>query len=83
MAQLHYISSVQYLMREGWSSLLVLMCTWRELSPGLGQLVERVRPAAEKVLLSYSLKHQLTSEGVGQLLTDIHSLSSSPTPSAG
>jgi hypothetical protein len=44
---------------------------------GLEALVGRVRKAAETVLLSYSLKHQLTAEGVGQLLNDIHSLSSS------
>jgi hypothetical protein len=53
------------------------------LGEGLAGLVGRVRPAAERVLVSYSLKHQLTSEGVGQLLADIRSLSSSPGPSAG
>ncbi|CAI8030037.1 Peroxisomal biogenesis factor 3 [Geodia barretti] len=47
---------------------------------GLEALVGRVRKAAETVLLSYSLKHQLTAEGVGQLLSDIHSLSSSHRP---
>ena len=47
------------------------------IAAGLGKLVEQVRQAAEKVLLSYSLKHQLTAEGVGQLLNDIRSLSSS------
>ena len=51
---------------------------------GLQQLVVRVRQAAENVLLSYSLKHQLTAEGVVQLLADIRSLSASQRrPSAG
>ncbi|CAI8030039.1 Peroxisomal biogenesis factor 3 [Geodia barretti] len=50
------------------------------VTAGLEALVGRVRKAAETVLLSYSLKHQLTAEGVGQLLSDIHSLSSSHRP---
>ena len=51
---------------------------------GLQQLVARVRQATETVLISYSLKHQLTAEGVTRLLTDIRSLSASQRrPSAG
>jgi hypothetical protein len=54
------------------------------MGEGLQQLVARVRQAADKVLLSYSLKHQLTAEGVVQLLADIRSLSATQRrPSAG
>lgn len=45
--------------------------------PGLLQLVQRVREATERVLVSYSLKHQLTSEGVGQLLSDVRAVTAS------
>ena len=43
--------------------------------------MERVRLWTEKVLVSYSLRHQLSSGGVVQLLTDIRSLSASPSHS--
>lgn len=47
---------------------------------GLQQMVTQVCQATERVLVSYSLKHQLSAEGVVRLLTEIRSLSSSHTP---
>ena len=91
LAQQQYLRSAQHLMREGlvcilWTLMPVSCCMVYTshvcvmVTAGLEALVGRVRKAAETVLLSYSLKHQLTAEGVGQLLSDIHSLSSSHRP---
>ena len=49
-------------------------------------MVSCVRQAADRVLVSYSLKHQLSAEGTTQLLADIRSLSAATAtrrPSAG
>lgn len=64
-----------------WEKVSILHC--KRLAgpycslPGLLQLVQRVREATERVLVSYSLKHQLTSEGVGQLLSDVRAVTAS------
>lgn len=57
-------------------------CTQSAVCPGLQQLVTQVCQATERVLVSYSLKHQLTAEGVVQLLTEIRSLSASRGPAS-
>ena len=43
-------------------------------------LIRVVREAAEGILLTYSLKHQLTCEGVLQLLSDIRLQTASHPP---
>ena len=51
------------------------------LLAGVVQLAQAVRGAAEAILVSYSLKHQLTCEGVLQIISDIRQQASA-SPSA-
>ena len=52
------------------------------ISPGLHRLMGSIREATHSILISYSLKHQLSCEGVLQLMSDIRQqLSVQLTPS--
>lgn len=80
--QKQYLSAVQHLLQEGVhvippTLMLKASCDKAELHipllpcVGLVSLIRAVQEAAEGVLIAYSLKHQLTCEGLLQLVSDI------------